>query len=161
MTAKTRTDLYLSRETETALREYTRHHRDRFPTTSRAAEHLLTRALMSPMDEGREALLVPHLARAVRAIVREEVIAQMHTLLERQSHRLATLLVQSGNDAYRAARLAEVALGHLLSDPARAARVAEEARGAAGARYREKGRDEGGGSGPPPGSASRPPGGQR
>ncbi len=158
MTAKTRTDLYLSRETETALREYTRHHRDRFPTTSQAAEHLLTRALISPVDEGREALLVPHLAHAVRAIVREEVITQMHALLERQSHRLAMLLVQTGNDAYRAARLAEVALGHLLGDPARAARVAEEAALQAGARYRAREPADTPGNRSPPGGTTRPPG---
>ncbi len=150
MTTKTRTDLYLSRTTETALREYVRCHHDRFRTTSQAAEHLLARALMSPVDEGRESLLVPHLVRAVRETVREEVTAQVHPFLDRQTHRLAMLLVQSGKDAYRAARIAEVALGHLLADPAHAARVAEEARLQAGARYRP--------GDPPPGRPARPPG---
>ena len=159
MPLKIRTDLYLSRATETALREYARRHHDRFPTTSQAAEHLLTRALTSPVDEGHEILLVPHLTRMVRDTVREEVTTQMHALIERQSHRLATLLVQSGNDAYRAARLAEVALERLLNDPARAARIAAEARLEAGARYRPQSRATGEPpSAPPPGSAGRPPG---
>jgi len=159
MTTKTRTDLYLSRTTETALREYVRCHHDRFRTTSQAAEHLLARALMSPVDEGRESLLVPHLARAVRETVREEVAAQVYPLLDRQSHRLAMLLVQSGKDAYRAARIAEVALGHLLADPVRAAQVAEEARLQAGGRYRPGGHGDGESRGAtPPGRPARPPG---
>jgi len=155
-----RTVLYLRTATAVALADYWGRHGGRFRSRSDAADHLLARALAGSLDEGAEALLAPALVTAVRAAARREIEDGVGVLLERQSNRLATLLVQSGNDAYRAARLAEVALGHLLGDPARAARVAEEARGAAGARYRAKGRDEGGGSGPPPGSASRPPGGR-
>jgi len=88
--------------------------------------------------------------RAVREATRREIQDGVGTLMERQSHRLAALLVGSGKDAYRAARIAEVALGHLLADPAQAAQVAEEARLQAGARYRP--------GDPPPGQPVRPPG---
>ncbi len=133
---KGRIDVYLDAETENALREYARRHRGRFPSVSRAAAHLLGRALVGTLDEGMEYLLAPTIVRAVREVTRREVQDGVGALMERQSHRLAALLVGSGKDAYRAARIAEVALGHLLADPAQAARVAEEARLQAGARYR-------------------------
>jgi hypothetical protein len=133
---KGRIDVYLDAETEIALREYVHRHRGRFPSVSRAAEHLLARALAGGLDEGVEELLAPAIVRAVREATRREIQDGMGALVERQSNRLAALLVGSGKDAYRAARVAEVALGHLLADPVRAAQIAEDAQLQAGARYR-------------------------
>jgi hypothetical protein len=133
---KQRTTLYLTAETAYALGEYLRLHRARFRSRSDAAEHLLRRALAGALDEGMENLLAPVIVRAVREATRREIGDGVGALVERRSNRLAALLVGSGKDAYRAARIAEVALGHLLADSAQAARVAEEARLQAGARYR-------------------------
>lgn len=140
---RTRCTIFLAPEVERALTDYAHRHRTRFPTVSRAAEHLLARALAGALDEGVEDLLAPGLVRAVREATRREIADGVGALVERQSHRLAALLVGSGKDAYRAARIAEVVLGHLLADPARAAQVAEEARLQAGARYRPGGRGDG------------------
>ena len=131
-----RTVLYLQVETAQALAGYGLRHASRFRSRSAAADHLLRRALMGELDEGMEGVLAPALVRAVRETVRREIADQTGPLIERQSQRLAGLLVQSGKDAHRAARIAEVALGHLLADPARAARVVDEADLQAGARYR-------------------------
>ncbi len=147
---KGRIDVYLDAETEIALREYARRHRGRFPSVSRAAAHLLGHALTGWLDEGMEDLLAPTIVRVVREATRREIADGVGALVERQSNRLAALLVGSGKDAYRAARIAEVALGHLLADPVRAAQIAEEARLQAGARYRP--------GDPPPGRPMRPPG---
>ncbi len=133
---KGRIEVYVDAATEIALREYARRHRDRFPSVSRAAAHLLGSALSAGLDEGVEGLLAPTIVRAVREVTRREIQDGMGALVERQSNRLAALLVGSGKDAHRAARMTEVALGHLLADPTRAAQVAEEARLQAGARYR-------------------------
>jgi len=154
--------LYLGDDTARALAEYARRHAGRFRSQSRAADHLLTRALTGELDEGTERLLAPTLVAAVREAVRREVADGVGVLVERQSGRLAGLLVASGKDAHRGARLAEVVLGHLLADPARAARVAEEAGLQAGARYGTRARpmDEAG-SPLPPGGVSRPPGAQK
>ena len=140
---KQRTTLYLTAETAYALGEYLRLHRARFRSRSDAAEHLLRRALAGALDEGMEDLLAPTIVRAVREVTRREIQDGMGALVERQSNRLATLLVGSGKDAYRAARMTEVALGHLLADPARAAQIVEEARLQAGARYRPGSHGEG------------------
>ncbi len=156
---KGRIDVYLDAETERALRDYARRHRGRFPSVSRAAEHLLARALAGALDEGVEDLLAPIIVRAVRDAARREIQDGVGALVERQSNRLAALLVGSGKDAYRAARIAEVALGHLLADPVRAAQIAEEARLQAGARYRPGGHGDGESRGAtPPGRPTRPPG---
>ncbi len=147
---KQRTVLYLTAETAHALGEYLRLHRACFRSRSDAAEHLLRRALAGGLDEGVEDLLAPTIVRVVREATRREIQDGVGVLVERQSNRLAALLVGSGKDAYRAARIAEVALGHLLADPVRAAQIAEEARLQAGARYRP--------GDPPPGRPMRPPG---
>ncbi len=147
---KQRTVLYLTAETAHALGEYLRLHRACFHSRSGAAEHLLRRALAGGLDEGVEDLLAPTIVRVVREATRREIQDGVGALVERQSNRLAALLVGSGKDAYRAARIAEVALGHLLADPVRAAQIAEEARLQAGARYRP--------GDPPPGRPMRPPG---
>ncbi|GEM_PF-2223202 len=131
-----RTVLYLQVETIQALAGYELRHASRFRSRSAAADHLLQRALMGELDEGTEGVLAPTLVRAVRETVRREIADQTGPLIDRQSQRLAGLLVQSGKDAHRAARIAEVALGHLLADPSRAARVADEADLQAGSRYR-------------------------
>ncbi len=156
---KGRIDVYLDAETERALRDYARRHRGRFPSVSRAAAHLLGHALTGWLDEGMEDLLAPTIVRAVREATRREIADGVGALMERQSNRLAALLVGSGKDAYRAARIAEVALGHLLADPVRAAQIAEEARLQAGARYRPGGHGDGEPQGAPPtGRPARPPG---
>lgn len=147
---KQRTVLYLTAETAHALGEYLRLHRACFRSRSDAAEHLLRRALAGGLDEGVEDLLAPTIVRVVREATRREIQDGVGVLVERQSNRLAALLVGSGKDAYRAARIAEVALGHLLADPVRAAQIAEEARLQAGARYRP--------GDPPPGRPMRPSG---
>jgi len=156
---KGRIDVYLDAETEIALREYARRHRGRFPSVSRAAAHLLGHALTGWLDEGMEDLLAPTIVRVVREVTRREIQDGVGAPVERQSHRLAALLVGSGKDAYRAARIAEVALGHLLADPVRAAQIAEEARLQAGARYRPGSHGDGEPQGAPPtGRPARPPG---
>ncbi|MHB8646190.1 MAG: hypothetical protein ACYDAR_10430 [Thermomicrobiales bacterium] len=155
---KQRTVLYLTAETAHALGEYLRLHRARFRSRSDAAEHLLRRALAGGLDEGVEDLLAPTIVRAVREATRREIQDGVGALVERQSNRLAALLVGSGKDAFRAARIAEVVLGHLLADPVRAARVAEEARLQAGARYRPGSNGDGESRGDlPPGRPARPP----
>lgn len=138
MTNRQRCTIFLDPTVARALADYAHRHRTRFATTSRAAEHLLARALTSDPSEGVEGLLAPALLAAVHAAVKREIADGMRPLLERQGERLAGLLVASGKDAHRAARMTEVALGHLLADPVRAARAAEEARLEAGARYRPK-----------------------
>ncbi len=156
---KGRIEVYVDAATEIALREYARRHRDRFPSVSRAAAHLLGHALTADLDEGVEGLLAPTIVRVVREATRREVRDGVGALVERQSNRLAALLVGSGKDAHRAARMAEVLLGHLLADPARAAQVAEEARLQAGARYRpESGGNGESRGGTPPGRPPRQPG---
>ncbi len=156
-----RTVVYLRVETAQALVDYGRRHATRFRSRSAVADHLLRRALTGELDEGMEDVLAPALVRAVRETVRREIAEQMGPLIERQSQRLAGLLVQSGKDAHRAARIAEGALGHLLADPAHAARVAEEARLQAGARYRSTGHIvEGPGREAPPGSPTDALGGR-
>ena len=158
-----RTVLYLRSATAAALTDYWGRHGGRFRSRSQAADHLLARALAGSLGEGTEALLAPALLAAVRESARREIQDGVGALLERQSGRLAALLVQSGNDAHRAARIAEAMLGHLLADPARAARVAEEAQLQAGARYRVGNRTvdaspDGSPHAPPSGSTVRPPG---
>ena len=108
-----RTVLYLRVETAQALAGYGLRHASRFRSRSAAADHLLRRALMGELDEGMEGVLAPALVRAVRETVRREIADQTGPLIERQSQRLAGLLVQSGKDAHRAARIAEVALGRI------------------------------------------------
>jgi hypothetical protein len=147
MMNRRRCTIFLTSDIERALADYAHRNRGRFPTASRAAEHLLARALAGAPDEGMEGLLAPTIVRAVREATRREIGDGVGVLVERQSNRLAALLVQSGKDAYRAARIAEVALGHLLADPAHAARVAEEARLQAGARYRPGSQGDGAVSG--------------
>lgn len=157
-----RTVLYLQVETVQALAGYGLRHASRFPSRSAAADHLLRRALMGELDEGMEGVLAPMLVRAVRETLRREIADQTGPLIERQSQRLAGLLVQSGKDAHRAARIAEVVLGHLLADPARAARVVDEADLRAGTRYRRStSQGQGPGRDVPPGTPSGQPGERR
>jgi hypothetical protein len=139
VSAKERWELYLSPETGRALADYARTHRGRFRTASQAADHLLRRALMSAIAEGGEELLVPDLARIVRETTKREILDQVAPLLERQSNRLAALLVQSGKDAHAAAEVAAALLAQLFGNPRGAATILEEARLAAGARYSRDG----------------------
>ncbi len=87
---------YLDPEIERALRYYAAKHQ---LTISDASNHLLNRALFGALDEATEALLVPEIRKAAAAGARaalEEVITRA---LEKQSNRLAGLLVRSGRDA--------------------------------------------------------------
>ncbi len=131
---KERTVLFLSPRTKAALAEYQRLHRARYRSTSEAADHLLERALAGALDEGLEGLLLPAIERAVRAAVREEVAAMVEPRIERQSHRLAGLLVASGKDAYRAAGLGRALLEQQVGR-GQAEAVARDVELGAGARY--------------------------
>ena len=135
---KERTVLFLSPRTKAALAEYQRLHRAQHRSTSEAADHLLGRALAGALDEGVEGLLLPAIERAVRAAVREEVAATVEPRLERQSHRLAGLLVASGKDAYRAAGLGRALLEQQVGR-GRAEAVARDVDLRAGARYSSQG----------------------
>jgi hypothetical protein len=135
MGRKQRRELYLGAEVDAALAEYARRHRDRFRTTSQAAEHLLRRALLGGMGEGTEGLLAPVIERAVREAAAGAVEGRVLPLLEAQSERLAGLLVRSGKDALSAHHLGAMILEELTGDPARARHAAEEARLRAGAGY--------------------------
>lgn len=148
--SKEKTILYLSAETVQALVDYARRHAPRFRSKSHAADHLLHRALTGDLDEGTERILAPVIAEIVREATRREVLDAVAPLLDRQSNRLAALLVQSGKDAHRAASLAEEVLAHLLGSGEQASRVGEEARLQAGARYSRRGL----------GATDAPPGGQ-
>ena len=136
---KQKTILYLSAETVGALMEYQRLHRARFRSASAAADHLLGRALGGELDEGMEGLLAPLVERAVREATREEVADAVKRLLDRQTNRLAALLVQSGKDAHRAAGLGLAVLERQTGDVGRAAAIARDVELKAGARYRRDG----------------------
>lgn len=148
--SKEKTILYLSVETVQALIDYARRHAPRFHSKSHAADHLLHRALTGDLDEGTERIIAPVIAEIVREATRREVLDVIAPLLDRQSNRIAALLVQSGKDAHRAAQLSEQLLAHVLGNTEQASRAGEEARLQAGARYSRRGL-----------SATDAPGGQR
>ena len=145
MGRKRRSELYLSVEVEAALVEYARRHHDRFRTTSQAAEHLLRRALLAEVDEGTEGLLAPLVERRVEEAAARAIADEVAPLLRAQTNRLAGLLVRSGKDALGAYTLATALLEQVTGDPARARRLAEEARLRAGAAYTARGLAEAGG----------------
>ena len=138
MSPKRRSEFYLDAATEQALVEYARRHRDRFKTTSQAAEHLLRRALVADLDEGREGLLLPAITTVVRRAVREVVGREVRERIDRQADRLAALLVAAGKDTARAAALATALLEAQVGE-GRAAGSAEDAELRAGARYSRQG----------------------
>ena len=135
MTAKVRTVLYLSPATARALAEYQRRERRRFPSVSAAGDHLLGRALQGELDEGMEGLLAPLLERAVREATREEIARGIGALLERQTNRLAGLLVKSGKDALAAYWLGVALAEEVTGDKARVQRIARDAKLKAGPAY--------------------------
>ena len=135
---KERTVLFLSPRTKAALAEYQRLHRARYRSTSEAADHLLERALVGALDEGVEGLLLPAIERAVRAAVRPEVAERVGEQIDRQSHRLAGLLVASGKDAYRAAGFGR-ALLERQAGRGQAEAIARDVDLGAGARYSRQG----------------------
>lgn len=132
---KRKTVLYLRPETATGLAEYQRRHRVRFASASAAADHLLARALTAAVDEGAEGLLVPDIQRAVRETTRREIEEQVLPLIERQTERLAGLLVRSGKDAAGAFGVGAVILERVLGDAVRAREIAADVRLRAGAQY--------------------------
>ncbi len=138
---KERKRLYLGAATLLALEEYQRRHAARFGNVSQAAEHLLQRALSGALDEGMEGLLLPNNERAVRQAVRAQVddLAEIvQGQIDRQSGRLAGLLVASGKDAYRAAALSKTVLEFQIGQ-AQAEAIAREVDLGAGARYSRQG----------------------
>lgn len=137
--AKHKTILYLSAATRLALAEYQRRHQRRFRSTSQAAEHLLGRALTGELDEGMEGLLAPLIARAVREATREQVADGMKLLLDRQTNRLAALLVRSGKDALSAYWLGVALAEEVIGDKATAQRLARDAKLKAGPAYTRQG----------------------
>ena len=144
---KQKTILYLSTETVGALMEYQRLHRARFRSASAAADHLLGRALGGELDEGMEGLLAPLIERAVREATREEIARGVGALLDRQTNRLAGLLVKSGKDALSAYGVGVAVLERLTGDKTRAQVIARDARLKAGPAYSRgglaRGDDEG------------------
>lgn len=120
---KAKTTLYLHTETVHALTMYLENHAPQLRSKSDAVDYLLRRALEHATDEGTE--------QAIAITVRDEIA----TLLDRQSNRIAALLVQSGRDAHRAAQMVEALSAQLLDDTYEAARLAEEARLRASAHY--------------------------
>jgi len=135
MAPRRRREIYLTAETELALAEYARRHRERFRTTSQAVEHLLQRALVGELDEGVEGLLAPLLARRVEEATARAVEARVAPLLRAQTDRLAALLVRSGKDALSGYGVGVAILERLTGDADAARRLAAEARLAAGPAY--------------------------
>jgi hypothetical protein len=144
---KQKTILYLSAETATALTEFQRLHHDRFRSASAAADHLLGRALASPLNEGLELLLAPALRQVVAAAVRREVEEQFARQLGALANRLAGLLVQVGTNSGSAYGMTVTILERLLGDPARAREIAADVRLKAGAQFAR--------GGAPPGEEAR------
>lgn len=108
--------IYVSAETEASLREYQRVHSRRFGTMSQAADHLLSRAMSSPVDEGRDQALAPAIRDAVLEAVaeaNERLERELKGELERHTNRLASLLVKVGITAGAAARIGRHAVYHL------------------------------------------------
>lgn len=108
--------VYLSAETENALAEYRRVHSRRFGTVSQAADHLLGRALSSPVSEGVDGALAPAIREAVLgacAEATEQMRRELRADLDRHTNRLASLLAKVGIAAGAAQRLGRHALYHL------------------------------------------------
>jgi len=114
---KAKTTLYLRDETVHELAEYLQQHAPHLHSKSDAVEYLLHYALA-------------HIVRET-PVGHDEIVS----LLKQQADRLAALLVESGKDAHRAARLVEVLSAQLLDDTHDPARIAEEARLHAVAHY--------------------------
>lgn len=147
--AKQKTILYLSPELAWAVRDYQRRHRERFRSVSAAVDHLLQRALASPVDAGLDDLLAPMIARGVRDAAAGAVEGQLVPLLAAQTDRLAGILVRvdrdciaTGKDAAIAAALIESVVAHLLGE--RAHEIAADARLHAGAKYARRASGDGG-----------------
>ncbi len=105
--------IYVSAETEASLREYQRVHSKRFATMSQAADHLLSRAMSSPVDEGRDQALAPAIRDAVlQAVIEgnERLEREVKGQLDRQTNRLAGMLAKVGVTAGMAARLGRSAV---------------------------------------------------
>ncbi|MDP9379602.1 MAG: hypothetical protein M3Q29_05520 [Chloroflexota bacterium] len=108
--------LYLSAETDNALREYQRVHGHRFANLSQAADHLLARALSGPIAEGVDTRLAPAIREAVLEACLEandRLERELKGDLDRHTNRLASLLVKVGIIAGAAARIGRHAVYHL------------------------------------------------
>ncbi len=159
-----RTQLYLSQDVELALAEYVRKHGSRFESVSSAGAHLLRRALVSEIDEGTEAMLLPSVQRTVQKAIsgeletiREEwlrsICREVRETIRRETedamvkhtkalgNRVAALLVNAGKDAHVAVQLCLTLLEYDLEDIERVKAYHEEAQLAAGRRYNRHGLD--------------------
>jgi len=76
-----------------------------------------------------------HQATKARHQTRELISTYLATLIDQHFNQLMTLLQQNGKDAHRAAQMAEALSAQLLNDTYETARIAEEARLRATARY--------------------------
>jgi len=120
---KAKTTLYLRAETVQALADYLERHVSHLRSKSDAADYLLRVALdntaCGESTQGSAAAAYDDLA----------------TLIDQHFNQLVTLLQQNGKDAHRAAQMAEALSAQLLNDTYETARIAEEARLRATARY--------------------------
>lgn len=161
---KVREQIWLSQHVREALIEYTRRHNNRFDTSSQAADHLLKRALTTPVDEGMEGIIAPYLRplveqsvsrsmaaikkdllhgieQAVRETTRRETEDAMAKYTKALGNRVAALLVNAGKDAHTAVQLCLTLLEYDLEDKERVKAYHEEAQVAAGKRYNRHGLD--------------------
>ncbi len=158
---KSRMTVFLSPATEMALAEYARRQRNRFDTCSQAADHLLKRALTTPVDEGMEGIIAPYLRplveqsvsramdaikkdllhgieQAVRETTRRETEDAMVKHTKALGNRVAALLVNAGKDAHIAVQLCLTLLEYDLEDKERVQAYYEEAKLAASKRYAKR-----------------------
>ncbi len=120
---KAKTTLYLRAETVQALADYLERHVSHLRSKSDAADYLLRVALDNA--DCRET------TQGFTAAAYDDLA----TLLDRHFNQLVALLQQNGKDAHRAAQMAEALSAQLLNDTYETARLAEEARLHATARY--------------------------
>lgn len=127
--------LYLKPETELALLEYQRLHKDRFKTTSQAADHLLQRALASPVTEGQEDILLPAIRQAVRETVRKETQKMLDSKFDAQTDRIIGVLVKAGKFAAAGLEMGTTVIGRLTGDHQRARQDYKDALHRAGVEF--------------------------
>ncbi len=158
---KVREQIWLSQHVREALIQYTRRHNNRFGTSSQAADHLLKRALTTPVDEGVEGIIAPYLRplveqsvsramaaikkdllhgieQAVRETTRRETEDAMVKHTKALGNRVAALLVNAGKDAHIAVQLCLTLLEYDLEDKERVQAYYEEAKLAASKRYAKR-----------------------
>lgn len=129
---KAKSTLYLDVDLQAAVREYAR---TRHIGVGEATDRLLRRALYGAIEEGAEGLLVPEIRRAAAAGARAALEDVIIKALEKQSNRLAGLLVKSGRDAGTAVELSRDILEELYGNRELADNRQRDARLKAGSGY--------------------------